>query len=213
MVGGYIAFAPNSAISFPAGAAATRVSCAAVRGSRPFFAVISLIIYGIDWPSVPCAVALMTIGSLVFGAVYKTYTGFRQALWYMVYIVFLTAMTYLGGVGSLSPFNIDVGSVIVVVVSLVVFLPWAIASRLPKLAAADMYTKHFVEPAGDPSNLVSIHSPRPGSPAGAGTMAPCFPHITRSRVPATPHLVPIAARRASESSVWRRGRQHPPGDP
>ncbi len=83
-------------------------------------------------------------------------------------MVFLTAMTSVGGVGSLSLFNIDVGSLIVVVVSLVAFLPWAIASRLPKLAAADMYTKHFVEPAGDPSNLVSINRPRPGFPAGAG---------------------------------------------
>ncbi len=123
----------------------------------------------------------MTIGSLVFGAVYKTYTGFRQALWYMVYIVFLTAMTYLGGVGSLSPFNIDVGSVIVVVVSLVVFLPWAIAPRLPKLAAADMYTKHFVELAGDPSNLVSIHRPRRGRGGDYGAMLPTHHPQPRTR--------------------------------
>ena len=145
VVGGYIAFAPNSAVMF---ALRRNGHTGILRGGAWIaaiaFAVISLIIYWSGWPSVPYAVALMTIGAVVFGLVYKIGTGFRQALWYIVYIVFLTAMTYVGGVGSLSLFNIDTGSLIVVVVSLVVFLPWAIASRLPKEAAADMYTKHFV---------------------------------------------------------------------
>jgi amino acid transporter len=145
VVGGYIAFAPNSAIMF----ALRRNGRTGLAKGGPWiagiaFAVISLIIYWSGWPSVPYAVALIALGSLVFGLVYKTGTGLRQALWYMVYIVFLTAMTYVGGVGRLSLFNIDVGSLIVAVVSLVVFLPWAIASRLPKDAADAMYKTHFV---------------------------------------------------------------------
>jgi amino acid transporter len=144
VVGGYIAFAPNSAVML---ALRRNGQPGHLRGGSVIagiaFAVISLIIYWSGWPSVPYAVALMTLGCLVFGLLYKVGQGFGNAIWYMAYIVFLTAMTYVGGVGKLSLFNIDVGSLIVVVVSLAVFLPWAVASRLPAEEAAALYGEHF----------------------------------------------------------------------
>lgn len=96
------------------------------------FAGASLIVYWSGWPSVPYAVAVIAVGSLVFGAIYKVTANLQNALWYIVYILFLTAMAYFGGVGAKDVVSIDVGSVIVVVVSCAVFLPWGVASRLGK---------------------------------------------------------------------------------
>ena len=93
------------------------------------FAFASLIVYWSGWPSVPYATVLLAILALIFGFWYHVKEGFRNAVWYMVYILFLVAMTYVGGVGARSWFNIEVGSVIVIVVSLLVFLPWGVASR------------------------------------------------------------------------------------
>ncbi len=94
------------------------------------FASASAIIYWSGWPSVPYATVLLALASIVFGLVYRVKENLGNALWYMVYIVFLTAMTYVGGVGAKNWFNVDIGTIIVVVVSLALFLPWGIASRL-----------------------------------------------------------------------------------
>jgi amino acid transporter len=102
------------------------------------FAFSSLIIYWSGWPSVPYAVLLLALAVLVFGFWHRVTEGFRNALWYMAYILFLTAMTYVGGVGALSWFNMEVGTVIVLVVSLAVFLPWGVSARLPVLAEEDV---------------------------------------------------------------------------
>jgi len=117
------------------------------------FAVVSLIIYWNGWPSVPYAMALKTLGRLVFGLVYKVGEGVENAVWYMVYIVFLTGMTYVGGIGKQILFNIDVGSLIVVAVSLAVFLPWAVASRLPRSEAQMLYAQHFPWPSRERISL------------------------------------------------------------
>jgi amino acid transporter len=93
------------------------------------FAFASLIVYWSGWPSVPYATLLLAILAVIFGLRYRVKEGFANAIWYIVYIVFLTAMTYVGGVGAKAWFNIDIGSIIVIVVSLVLFLPWGIASR------------------------------------------------------------------------------------
>jgi glucose dehydrogenase len=70
--------------------------------------------------------------SVIFGLMYKIGDHAKNALWYMAYIIFLTAMTYVGGVGAMKWFNIDIGSAIVVIVSLALFLPWGVASRMSK---------------------------------------------------------------------------------
>ncbi len=94
------------------------------------FASASLIVYWSGWPSVPYATALLAIFAIVFGLLYKVKEGFSNSMWYIVYILFLTLMTYIGGVGKLADFNVDIGSAIVVIVSLLIFLPWGVASRL-----------------------------------------------------------------------------------
>lgn len=94
------------------------------------FASASLIVYWSGWPSVPYATVLLLAASVIFGLVYKVADHAKNAVWYMVYIVFLTAMTYVGGVGAQKWMNIDVGSLIVVVVALALFLPWGVASRM-----------------------------------------------------------------------------------
>lgn len=95
------------------------------------FASASLIVYWSGWPSVPYATILLAIAAVVFGLIYKVKEGFVNAVWYIVYVLFLTFMTYVGGVGALKWFNIYTGSAVVVVVSLVLFLPWGVASRMP----------------------------------------------------------------------------------
>ncbi len=91
------------------------------------FAAISLIIYWSGWPSVPYAVVLLTLFSVVFGLIYKVNGELKNSIWYIVYILFLAFMTYLGMKNLV---GIDVGSIIVIVVSIVVFLPWGVASRI-----------------------------------------------------------------------------------
>jgi amino acid transporter len=93
------------------------------------FAASALIIYWSGWPSVPYGVLLLAIGAIGLGFAYRVGQGLKNALWYIVYILFLTFMSYIGGVGAKSLVNLDLGSLIVVVVSLAIFLPWGVASR------------------------------------------------------------------------------------
>ncbi|PSR26929.1 MAG: amino acid transporter [Sulfobacillus benefaciens] len=133
VVAGYLGLATNPVVMF-ALRKNGRKPKSAIWGGSTFavlaFASVSLIVYWSGWPSVPYAVALITLGSLIFGIIYKVKNHFRNAIWYMAYIVFLTLMTYIGGVGAKSVVNIDLGSLIVVVVSVLVFLPWGVAARM-----------------------------------------------------------------------------------
>ncbi|MCF8564033.1 APC family permease [Alicyclobacillus tolerans] len=131
VVAGYIAFATNPVIMMALRRAGrpTKLKGGSVIAVIAF-AVVSLIIYWSGWPSVPYAVLLLAIGSVVFGIIYKIREGFANAIWYIVYILFMTLMTYIGGVGAQKVFNVDTGSIIVILVSVLIFLPWGAASRL-----------------------------------------------------------------------------------
>lgn len=94
------------------------------------FASASVIIYWSGWPSVPYATVLLAIASVLFGFIYRIRDHWGNAMWYVVYILFLTFMTYVGGVGQKNWFSIEWGTVIVVIVSLLVFLPWGVMSRI-----------------------------------------------------------------------------------
>jgi len=100
------------------------------------FAAASLITYWSGWPSVPYAVILLAIGVIAFGLFYRVRDGLGNALWYICYILFITLMTYIGDVGALKLVNFELGSIIVVLVSVVIFLPWGVASRQKKQAEA-----------------------------------------------------------------------------
>jgi amino acid transporter len=96
------------------------------------FAAASLITYWSGWPSVPYAVILLAIGVIAISLIYRVREGLGNALWYICYILFLVLMTYIGDVGAKKLVNFDIGSLIVVVVSVAVFLPWGVASRLTR---------------------------------------------------------------------------------
>lgn len=142
VVAGYLGLATNSVVMF-ALRKNHRKPQSPVWGSSIFavlaFASVSLIVYWSGWPSVPYAVALITLGTLVFGIIYKVKQQLKNAVWYMFYILFLTFMTYLTAKGAPKVFNIDLGSAIVVIVALVIFLPWGVASRMSE---ADMDKAH-----------------------------------------------------------------------
>lgn len=98
------------------------------------FVGAALIVYWSGWPSVPYSAALVAVAALIFGLIYKV-SEFKNAVWYIAYIAFLVLMTYIGSVGALSILNFYLGSAIVIVVSLAVFLPWGVASRLSNEAS------------------------------------------------------------------------------
>ncbi len=94
------------------------------------FVAASLVVYWSGWPSVPYAVILVFLAAVIFGVIYKVKQGFVQALWYIAYMLFLVLMTYIGSVGAKTLVSFNVGSLIVVVVSVLLFLPWGVGSRI-----------------------------------------------------------------------------------
>jgi amino acid transporter len=104
------------------------------------FASASLIAFWSGWPLVPYAVLLLAIGSVVFGVIYRVKDDFKNAIWYITYIGFITLMSYIGDDGALSLINFYLASLIVAVVSVLVFYPWGIYSgiREEKLKDYDM---------------------------------------------------------------------------
>jgi len=94
------------------------------------FASASLIIYWCGWPSVPYASAIVLLLALVFAMTGNVKKGLINSIWYIAYILFLSGMTYIGSEGAQNYVNVQIGSVIVVVVALVIFLPWGVASRM-----------------------------------------------------------------------------------
>ena len=85
------------------------------------FVFASLIIFWSGWPSVPYAVALLTIVAVVFSLIYKIKENWENALWYAGYIAFLVLMTYIGSDGALSIINFYESSAIVAIVGLVFY--------------------------------------------------------------------------------------------
>jgi len=94
------------------------------------FASASLIIYWSGWPSVPYAAILVLLLSIVFGYISGVKKGLANLIWYVGYIAFLTLMIYLGSQGALKVFSMPLASGIVVLISLLIFLPWGVASRM-----------------------------------------------------------------------------------
>jgi amino acid transporter len=145
VVGGYISFGV-----VPAAMLALRrqrhekISPGVALAAAIGFGGASLIVYWSGWPSVPYAVILTAVGVLVFSALCRV-KDLGHAIWYVVWILFLTLMAGIGSVGKANVVSFDVGSVIVAVVSIAVILPWAVFSRLPTL-------RHLAEPASGESS-------------------------------------------------------------
>ncbi|GAB6946939.1 APC family permease [Vulcanisaeta sp. JCM 16161] len=98
----------------------------------------SYIVYWSGWPAVPYATAFVFIASIIFGLIYRVKEHLRNALWYIIYILALTLMTYIGqtagGPITLIPFPWDMA---VITILAIAFYVWGIYSGLPK-----PYTKY-----------------------------------------------------------------------
>lgn len=118
----------------------------------------SLVPFWAGWPSEPYAVFLILVGVILISVSGRVTNGFKNAIWYMVYIAFITVITFMGsdgytGVityinfhsigihfifslttpaswGSIIPF--DWATVIIFVVSIAVFYPWGVLSGFKK---------------------------------------------------------------------------------
>ncbi len=100
------------------------------------FAGAAEIVYWSGWPSVPYAVILSAVLVLVIGVATRA-REWTRSLWYVGWVLFLTLMAGIGSVGQASVVPFVWSTVIVAVVSVAVFLPWGLRSRLPSLGAVD----------------------------------------------------------------------------
>ncbi|MEY2343042.1 APC family permease [Acidithiobacillus sp. IBUN Pt1247-S3] len=133
VVAGYLGFAVNPPIMIAlriqgkSGCFTSKFLSTIVAGLA--FISASLIVYWSGWPDVPYSASLvLMLASLIFfmGRVKR---GLKNAIWYIGYILFLTLMAYIGSEGALQVVNFYWGSVLVALVSVLVFLPWGVGSR------------------------------------------------------------------------------------
>jgi amino acid transporter len=97
------------------------------------FVFSSLIAFWSGWPSVPYSVVVIALGSAVFGVLYRVKQNLFNSLWYMVYMLFITLMTYIGSDGALSLLNFYLATALVAIVSAAVFFPWGVKSSLKNI--------------------------------------------------------------------------------
>jgi hypothetical protein len=127
----------------------------------------SLIVFWTGWPSEPYAVLLVAAASVVFGVMGRVRIGAKNAVWYMVYIVYVTVMVmigsdgfvgpsisllgYHGPMGSLIPFTWATG--IVLVVSIAVFYPWGVLSGFKEQFSHHEWTDPYIDQRADDQAL------------------------------------------------------------
>ncbi|PMP59793.1 MAG: amino acid transporter, partial [Caldisphaera sp.] len=92
------------------------------------FISASLIAFWSGWPSVPYAIAIGIVASIVFGFIFKVKGDFKKSIWYVVYLIFILIMTYIGSDGALNIIGFIPSTIIVAVVSVFIFLPWGLLS-------------------------------------------------------------------------------------
>ena len=127
----------------------------------------SLIIFWTGWPSEPYAVLLVAAASAVFGILGRVRIGARNAIWYMVYIVYITVMVmigsdgfagpsisflgYHGALGSLIPFTWATG--IVIAVTIAVFYPWGVLSGFKDQFSHREWTDPYIDQRAEDQTL------------------------------------------------------------
>ncbi|MGC9124375.1 MAG: APC family permease [Thermoplasmata archaeon] len=119
------------------------------------FISAALIIFWSGWITVYYAVIILTFGVIIFGVIIpgirrtvkREIKNFKNALWYIFYIIFLLIMTYIGSDGALNIISFYVATLIVVLVSLLVFYPLGIISGLKQKVVSPEYeaNKTFAE--------------------------------------------------------------------
>jgi len=133
VVAGYLGFAVNPVVMI-----SMRKQFKYRLPGGPIIAVLafvfsSLIAFWSGWPSVPYSVVVIALGSAVFGVLYRVKQNLFNSLWYMVYMLFITLMTYIGSDGALSLLNFYLATALVAIVSAAVFFPWGVKSSLKNI--------------------------------------------------------------------------------
>lgn len=96
------------------------------------FVSASLIVFWSGWPSDPYAILILAIGVLVFGAIFRVKENVKNALWLIGYIIFMLVMSYIGSVGALSIISFLYSTIIVIIVSAIVFFPLGVISIIDR---------------------------------------------------------------------------------
>ncbi len=117
------------------------------------FISAALIIFWSGWITVYYAVIILSAAVLIFGVIIplirgtakRDFKNFPNSLWYIVYIAFLTVMTYIGSDGALNIINFYEATAIVAIVSIAVFFPWGILSGLKQRLKEESYETFALE--------------------------------------------------------------------
>ncbi|MBX8634170.1 MAG: APC family permease [Candidatus Thermoplasmatota archaeon] len=146
VVAGYIGFSANPVamtVSRRQGMTKEMLPLGSVIAPVAFVAA-SLIVYWSGWLYVSYSVLLLLIGVVVFAIAFRVRENIMNSLWYIAYIAFLLAMTYIGSTGALSILNFYQSSLVVVIVSVAIFYPWGVLSGLSSKFDTPKYTSEAV---------------------------------------------------------------------
>ncbi len=160
VVAGYLGFAVNPValvVSRRQGATRFRIPGGIIIAPIAFISA-SLIIFWSGWTTVNYAVAILTVGVVIFGLILplvrntyrRDFKHVANSLWYILYIVFMLGMTYIGSDGALNILGFYEATAVVVIVSVAVFFPFGVLSGLKqKMDNPDYATISEVE-EGEP---------------------------------------------------------------
>ncbi len=160
VVAGYLGFAVNPValvVSRRQGATRFRIPGGIIIAPIAFISA-SLIIFWSGWTTVYYAVAILTVGVVIFGLILplvrntyrRDFKHVANSLWYILYIVFMLGMTYIGSDGALNILGFYEATAVVVIVSVAVFFPFGVLSGLKqKMDNPDYATISEVE-EGEP---------------------------------------------------------------
>jgi amino acid transporter len=92
----------------------------------------SFIVYWSGWPAVPYSMIVIAVLTVVFTFARPKgeRSDWHNSIWFIVQGAFLVLMSAIGSVGKLDTLSLPIGTVVVAVVSVAVFLPWGYVSRI-----------------------------------------------------------------------------------
>lgn len=92
----------------------------------------SFIVYWSGWPSVPYSMIVIAVLTAAFTLARPKgeRSDWQNSVWFIAQAAFLVLMSAIGSIGKLDVVSLPVGTVIVAVASVGVFLPWGYASRI-----------------------------------------------------------------------------------
>ncbi|MFP3492575.1 MAG: APC family permease [Vulcanisaeta sp.] len=97
------------------------------------FIFATWIVYWSGWPATPYGVLLVFVLSIIFAIAYKVRGAFKNSIWYIVYMLVMVLMTYIGQTaGGPVPILKFPWDMVVVTILAIVFYVWGIYSGLPK---------------------------------------------------------------------------------